>query len=61
VLAFRALGAWLCLVDPADAVACSADAVGCAPPPVDDAVTVPQPAVTTARRHAATPLDRKFI
>ncbi len=68
VLAFRALGAWLCLVDTADAVACTADAVactadvvGCAPPPEDDAVTVPQPAVTAARRHAATPLDRKFI
>jgi hypothetical protein len=74
-LAFTALGAWLCLVADADAVACTADAVacpeaavacpeaavGCAPPPDDEAVTVPQPAVTAARRHAASPLHRKFI
>ena len=37
------------------------DAVVYAPPAGDDAVAVPQPAVTTASRHATSPLDRKFI
>jgi hypothetical protein len=56
-----ALGDWPGLAVVADAVAGIGEAVGCAPPPDDDAVTVPHPAVTVARRHAATALDRKFI
>jgi hypothetical protein len=62
--AFEALGGWLGLAAVADAVAVAVagngDAVGCAPPD-DDAVAVPQPAVTATTRHAASPLDRKFI
>jgi hypothetical protein len=62
VLAFTTPGAGLCLVAVADAVGCTGDAVVvCAPPADDDAVTVPQPAAATARRQAATALDRKFI
>jgi len=59
--ALEALGAWLGWPAVADAVAGNGEAVECAPPPGGDAVTVPQPAVTAARRHAASPLDRKFI
>ena len=58
---FEALGGWLGVAAVADAVACHGDAVGCAPPPDDDTVTVPQPAVTATARHAASPLDRNFI
>jgi len=58
---FEAPGGWLGVAAVADAVAGHGDAVGCAPPPDDDAVTVPQPAVTATARHAASPLDRKFI
>jgi hypothetical protein len=44
----------------ADSAACDGDAVGYAPPD-DEPVAVPQPAVTAARRHAATTLDRISI
>jgi hypothetical protein len=58
-------GAEPCLVAVADADGCTGDAVVvCAPPADDDAVTVPQPAaaaVAAATRHAASPVDRKFI
>jgi hypothetical protein len=54
-------GAGLCLVAVADAVRPTGGAVVvCDPPADDDAVTVPQPAAVTARRQAATALDRKF-
>jgi hypothetical protein len=53
-------GLWLAAVtDPAGCAGCAV--VVCTPPTGEDAVTVPQPAATTARRQITIPLDRTFI